>query len=302
MARVLFIGLGSMGSPMACRLLEAGHDVTVVDLDDAKVASLSARGAIAAPNPRVGTSNAEVICTLVPADQHLHQVAFGENGFLANMSPGTTVVDFSTVSPQSFEEVALAAEHRGGAAFDAAVGPGPAAAAAGTLTIMVGGDEELVSRHRDVLDAVGNQVVHCGTRGSAKAVKIANNLVSAVTMLMNTEAMLLAVKAGADPRKLVDVMQGTIADNRIASTVFPSQVFTREFGFGFTVELMRKDVALAESMATETGVPFSFGRLALDTFTTVCESGGEVDVLRVVELLEAGAGAVLETPTPPPSS
>jgi 3-hydroxyisobutyrate dehydrogenase-like beta-hydroxyacid dehydrogenase len=231
---------------------------------------------------------------MVPADQHLIDVALGENGAVRGMRPGATYIDFSTVSPEAFNRVASEVASAGSYAFDAAVGPGPASAAEGTLTLMVGGDPELVERHRPVLDVLGNRIVHCGTLGAGKAVKIANNMVSGISLLMNAEAMALAVKAGVEPRKLVEVMEGTLAASAMGLKVFPQKVFTRTLDLGFALELMRKDLALASSMATSLGVQTSLAAKALDRFTEACEGGHATsDTLAMVEYVEKEAGVVI---------
>ncbi len=301
MPRIAFIGLGNMGFPMARRLLDAGHEMVVHDLDAQRVTMLVNDGAKSAESPAAAAQGSEIVLTMLPANQHVEDAVLGTTGIINTIDPGAVFIDFSTISPTTFTKVAEQVEAKGAAAFDAAVGPGPEAAADGTLTIMVGGDADLIERYRPILDVLGNRIVHCGSRGAGKAVKIANNLVTGITVVMDTEAMLLAAKAGADPRVLVEVMSGTLANNTIATTAFPNRVFTRNFTPGFKLSLMRKDVALANSLAEDLGTPLTLGTHTLAALSEACDRGwGDDDVFRFVELLEEVAGLQLpDHPAPP---
>lgn len=292
MTEVAFIGLGNMGLPMAKRLLDGGYRVTGYDASEARADLLRASGGRNADSPMDAASGADLVLSMLPADRHVEEVVAGPKGIIHSVQNGATWIDFSTVSPRTIQDLAKQMQGKGVQVWDAAVGPGPDAAAAGELTIMLGGDSDLPDTHEKILALLSSRIIQCGKLGSAKAIKIANNLVTGVCWIMNAEAMLLATKAGADPKVLANVMKGTAANTAIGTVMYPEKVLAerRNYEPGFRLALMHKDIALALALAQEVGLHLKLGEETEKLLNETLKRGwADDDVSRVVELLEEAA-------------
>jgi len=210
-ARIGFVGLGRMGRPMALRLVAAGLDPLVHDVDDSACRPLAERGARVAASAREVGERSDVIGVCVPADAHVRAVCEGADGVLAGARPGTVVAVHSTVRPATVLALGRAAAARGVGVVDACVSGGEAGAADGTLVHMVGGDAAHVERCRPLLEATGARVVHTGRLGSGTRTKLCNNAMNYVAMHAVWEAVALARKAGVD--------EGTLAEVTIAAGI-----------------------------------------------------------------------------------
>ena len=210
--RVGFIGVGTMGGPMAANLIRAGHALTVYDVVPAAMEALVGQGARTAGSPREAAAAGETVISMLPASRHVVAAMFGPDGAIEGLRPGATLIDMSTIDPGTTRRVAEAVGAKGARMLDAPVSGSSTGATAGTLTIMVGGDLATLNGQRDLLGAMGTNVIHCGPIGMGETVKLANNLVSGVTMAAVAEAFALGVKAGADPRILFEVLSKSSAN------------------------------------------------------------------------------------------
>ncbi|MDO8212247.1 NAD(P)-dependent oxidoreductase [Conexibacter sp. CPCC 206217] len=297
-----FVGLGAMGTPMAGRLLDAGHTLVVHDLDDVAVAALVARGAQQASSPRAVADASEIVFVSLPSPAAVRAVALGADGIAsagAGASAGArTYVDVSTTGPQTAEEVADALAANGIGVVDAPVSGGPAGAAAGTLTFMVAGADDAVARVRPLLETLGKAIFHVGARpGQAQTTKVINNLVSAACIAITSEATVLGAKAGLDPAVLLDVVGVSSGSNNAALDKFPKQVLTRRFAHGFRLELMAKDVRLCLEEGRRQEVPMLLGGMVdqLWRLAAAQEPDG-ADCTAFTRMIEAWGGAVVASP------
>lgn len=297
-----FIGVGTMGRPMALNLLRAGHALTVYDVVPAAAAALVAHGAAITGSPREAAAAGEVVISMLPASAHVAAAMFGPDGAIAGLCPGATPIDMSTIDPGTTGRVAAAVAARGARMLDAPVSGSSTGAADATLTIMVGGDAATLDGVRDILGALGANVIHCGPIGMGETVKLANNLVAGIAMAAVAEAFALGVRAGADPRVLFDVMSKSsgncwVLQNRPpVPGLVPTAPADHDFAPGFMADLMHKDLGLALAAGDEHRVPLPLTALARQLYALASAQGhGREDFSAIAKLLGDpatwGAGA-----------
>ncbi|HEX7303733.1 3-hydroxyisobutyrate dehydrogenase [Lentzea sp.] len=289
---VAFIGLGTMGRPMASRLLAAGWQLAVHDKDPEAVKPLLDDGAHPAGSPADAAEGASFIITMLPNGQHVLDAVTGEHGALAGASPGTVLIDMSTINPLTSRNVATAARARGVEVLDAPVSGSSAGAADGTLTIMAGGDAGVLDRSRDLLSVLGTKIVHCGGPGMGSAVKLANQVMAAASMVAVAESFRLAQSLGVDPRLLHEVSTAGSGDSWSLRTrpPVPGVVATSpaDHGFrpGFKGDLMRKDLDLALSAAASAGLDLPLTSAVHDLYADLAAAGlGDRDFSAVIDVL-----------------
>ncbi|HEY4027664.1 MAG TPA: 3-hydroxyisobutyrate dehydrogenase [Candidatus Dormibacteraeota bacterium] len=293
--KVGFVGLGTMGLPMASNLIGAGHALRVYDVDPGRMRELEQSGAEPCGSPGHAAAGADVVITMLPAARHVLAAMLGTEGVVERLRPGATVIDMSTIDPGTTKRVAEAVTARGCRMIDAPVSGGEAGARAATLTIMVGGDAETLDAHRDLLRALGTRIVHCGPAGLGQTVKLANNLLTGTSMIAVSEAFALGIRGGADPRTLREVIEsssGNCWSLRMAPVpgLVPEAPVNRDFAPGFKVDLMHKDLGLALSAGSELGLPLTLTALAHQLYGLASRHGyGQLDMSAVARLLE-GAG------------
>jgi 2-hydroxy-3-oxopropionate reductase len=249
-----FIGLGVMGAPMARNLLEAGHTLVVHSRSPGPVESLTEAGAEAVPGPREVAERADVVITMLPDSPAVEAVVLGEGGVLEGASEGDLLIDMSTIHPTVAEAVARAGGERGVGVVDAPVSGGDVGAREGTLSIMVGGEDDDVERARPLLEVLGKTIVHVGGHGAGQVVKACNQVVVAVTIAAVSEALVLGSKAGVDPERILDVLGGGMAGNRVME-VRRRNFLEHDFTPGFRIDLHHKDLNIALESGDAYGVP-----------------------------------------------
>ena len=292
-----FIGLGNMGNPMASNLIKAGHKLTVHDLRRESAVNLLEMGADWADTPRDAATGNEVVFTSLPGPREVDAVVLGEGGVLEGTVQGSIYVDLSTNSPNAIRNVHRICAEKGVAVLDAPVSGGVTGAAAGTLALMVGGDEAVFHRIRPALDAMGGHVAYCGAIGAGMIVKLCNNLVSMGNGVLLAEALTMGVKAGVELSVLADVLSnGSGASYRLASS-FCNTLFTDNHEPGFALGLAAKDVRLATDLGRELGVPMDLSNLVDQRHVEAMFRGwGGLDSVVVAYLQEERAGVQLRIP------
>ena len=252
--KVGFIGLGIMGKPMAWNLMEAGHELVLYTRTKEKAGELAAGEATVADSPKEVAENSDVLITMLPDSPQVEEVVAGEDGVLEGIKEGSLLIDMSTISPVVTRELAEKVRQRGASMLDAPVSGGDAGAKKGTLSIMVGGSEENFERARPLFDVMGETVTHVGPSGTGQVVKACNQIVVALTIEAVSEALVLGSKAGVDPAKVIEVLSGGLAGNRVMEAK-GENFLEHEFSPGFRLELHRKDLGIALSAGREYGVP-----------------------------------------------
>lgn len=252
--KVGFIGLGIMGKPMATNLMEAGYELVLYNRTLEKAEELAEDGAAeVAANPREVAENSEIIVTMLPDSPDVRNVVAGEDGVLEGIREGVLVVDMSTISPVVTEELAARVRERGASMLDAPVSGGDVGAIEGTLSIMVGGSEEDFERARPLFEVMGNTVTHVGPTGAGQVTKAANQVVVALTIEAVSEALVLGSKGGVAPEKILEVLSGGLAGNKVME-VKREKFLARDFEPGGKVEFHRKDLGIALAAGREYGV------------------------------------------------
>ncbi len=293
-----FIGLGSMGSRMATRLLQAGHSVIVYDTDSTASGALEGQGASRAESPRQVADEAATVLVSVPSPGISRMVAVGENG-LATGKAIKTYVDVSTTGPTAAAQIAAELAPFGIGCIDAPVSGGPGGAEAGTLTFMVSGSPSQIDGVRRILDVLGSRIVQVGEQpGQAQSAKVINNLLMAGALVLTGEAVSLGVKAGIDAETLLDIIDTSTGQNNAASTKFPRQVLTRQFAHGFRLDLLAKDLRLCLDEARMLGVPMPVGTAVEQIVEiSVAQNQPDADCTEVVRVIEGWAGVAIEKQT-----
>jgi 2-hydroxy-3-oxopropionate reductase len=251
--RVGFIGLGIMGRPMALNLLRAGYRLVVHNRTREKESELVSEGAESADSPRAVAEASEVVITMLPDSPDVEQVYLGEDGVIAGARAGQLLIDMSSIAPAVARAVAEAAAGVGADALDAPVSGGDVGAREGTLSIMVGGSDAAFKRARELFDVLGKTVVHMGGPGAGQTAKACNQILVAVTIEAVSEALVLASKAGVDPERLIEVLSGGLAGNRVME-VRRRNFLEHDFTPGFKLALHHKDLGIALRTARELGV------------------------------------------------
>ncbi len=258
-----FIGLGTMGRPMAGHLKAAGHSVHVYARKSATIESLKTDGFVVCDSPRQVAEQSEVIITIVSDTPDVEAVLFNTNGVAAGLSAGKTVVDMSSISPIATQDYAARIAKLGCEYLDAPVSGGEVGAKAASLTIMVGGKPEVFERIKPLFELMGKNITLVGDIGAGQITKVANQIIVALNIQAVGEALLFASKAGADPAKVRQALMGGFASSKILE-VHGERMIKRTFNPGFRIELHRKDLALALDGARKLG-------LALPNTATVAE-------------------------------
>jgi 2-hydroxy-3-oxopropionate reductase len=251
--RVGFIGLGIMGMPMARNLMEAGYELVLHNRSPEKAEELGKEGATVAATPREVAEKSDVVITMLPDSPQVREVVAGENGVLEGISEGALLIDMSTISPVVTEELAEALKEKGASMLDAPVSGGDVGAIEGTLSIMVGGEKEDFERARSLFEAMGKTITHVGPVGAGQVTKAANQVVVALTIEAVSEALVLGSAGGVSPEKILDVLSGGLAGNKVME-VKREKFLSHKFDPGFRSELHHKDLGIALAAGREYGV------------------------------------------------
>ena len=285
-----FIGLGIMGKPMAKNLIEAGHELVVFNRTQSKAEELAGDGATVAGSPREVAEQSDVIITMLPDSPQVEEVLVGENGVLEGIKEGALVVDTSTISPVVTEELAAKVKEKGASMLDAPVSGGDVGAIEGTLSIMVGGSEEDFERARPLFEAMGKTVTHVGETGAGQVAKAANQIVVALTIEAVSEALVLGSKGGVAPEKILDVLGGGLAGNKVME-VKREKMLTHSFDPGFRIELHHKDLGIALAAGREYGVTLPVTAIVDQMLQNLRMRGrGDRDHSALLTLIEDSSG------------
>jgi 3-hydroxyisobutyrate dehydrogenase-like beta-hydroxyacid dehydrogenase len=290
--RVGFIGLGAMGLPMAKRVVGAGYRTFSTFHKRREPADeLAGLGAQLLPSAAEVARACDVVITILPADAELKLVALGPSGLLEGFSPGKILIDMTTATAMSLQEVEKALAAAGGRVLDAPVSGGTPAAAQGTLTIMVGGEAALLEECRPLLETMGTRIIHVGPVGQGKVVKMINQVMAALHLLTIGEAFALGVKCGADPQVLYEVIKVSSGYSKMMDLRLPDFLLAGRFEPGFKLDLMKKDINLAVDSAQAAGVSLVLTAEAARIFAAASAAGlGGADFSAAAQFLAEMAG------------
>lgn len=291
MQRVGFIGLGTMGRHMAKNIAKAGFPLSVYARRDDAAREFVEAGATRATTPAELARQCDVVVSIVTADQQVREIVGGEHGLATGLSKGKLWLDMSTIGPATVREVGEKVAATGARMIDAPVSGGPWGAEAGTLAIMCGGEAVDYERALPIMQAMGKHLFHCGPLGSGQVVKLVNQMIGGGIMTLIAEGLTLAAKAGADPAQMVDVLSVSSGNSTLLEARGKKFLLADQFTPGFMLELMRKDMALAVSLAQECKVPTPVAAGALQQYTAAMNQGFEkLDFAAVAKVYEQAAG------------
>jgi 4-hydroxybutyrate dehydrogenase/sulfolactaldehyde 3-reductase len=286
-----FIGLGTMGRPMARNIQKHGHPMVVFDVVEAVLAPLIEAGARTAGSPSEVAAASDVVITMLPDAPDVERVAFGSDGIVEGLRPDAVYVDMSTIDPATTRRIGKAFAERGLRTMDCPVGRTQDHAVAGTLLLMAGGDAAVIEQARPVLMCMGDILVHCGELGCGQAMKLTNNCLAASILAATCEALVTGVKAGLSLDLMREVIAGTMAANAALSISLPKKALRGDFAPGFMVQLAHKDVRLALDLARSLGIATPLGSAALAALADARAHGmGRDDVSSLLRLREREAG------------
>ena len=252
--KIGFIGLGIMGKPMSRNLLKAGFELVVYDVDETAVKIIEKAGAKPASSPKEVAQNSDVIITMLPKASIGKSVLEDENGILAGIKENSVVIDMSSVSPVASKEFAQLVEAKKCKFLDAPVSGGEIGAINATMAIMIGGDEAVVEKVRPILEALGKSITVVGPNGSGSVAKLANQIMVNLNIAAVAEALVLATKAGADPKKVFEAVRGGFAGSAVLEEKAP-MMYSRNFKAGGPIYINLKDITNVVATADELDVP-----------------------------------------------
>jgi 2-hydroxymethylglutarate dehydrogenase len=296
--KVGFIGLGAMGAPMAEHVVKAGfRTFTTFHKRREAADSLAAMGATLLASPAEVARAADTVITIVPADAELRDTVLGAGGLHEGFSPGKVLIDMTTATAITLQEIAAALTPLGVRVLDAPVSGGTTAAAAGTLTIMVGGDAGLLEQCRPLLASMGTRIIHAGPLGQGKVVKIVNQMMAAVHLLAIGEAFALGIRCGTSPETLYSVIKESSGYSKMMDLRLPGFLLAGSFQPGFKLDLMKKDVNLALESGRAERVPLLLASTASQVFAAASAAGkGGEDFSAAAQFLAGLAGVDLSRP------
>lgn len=290
--KIGFIGLGIMGKPMVRNLAKAGYELVVYNRSQGSTDEIAGEvtEATAAESPREVADQVSTVILMLPDSPDVDDVVFGKNGVLEGLNDGDLLIDMSTIAPATARSVAEAAAKRGAKALDAPVSGGDKGAIAGTLSIMVGGDADAFDRAKPLFEAMGKTIVHVGDAGAGQTVKSCNQVVVAIAYAAVSEALVLGAKAGVDPAKIIEVLNGGLAATKVMEMRGASMV-DHNFAPGFRVDLHRKDLAIALASARNQQVSLPTTALVSQLFDALSATGrGDLDHSAFITLIEELSG------------
>lgn len=293
MKSIGFIGLGVMGEPMAANLLRKGYSVTVYNRSPGKEEELVKLGADVAGTPAEATRDADIVITMVSNDAAIEDIYYGVDGIIGALKPGTIVIDSSTISPKLSRKLAASIRERFSDFIDAPVTGSKPAAIEGTLLFMAGGEPQVVEAHRELLLAMGREVVYVGPSGSGSNAKLAHNTIVGINAAGLIEGMAIAAQAGIDASAFLRIVQAGGAASKQAD-LKGRKIIDRDFSVQFSLNLMLKDLRLSSELTDGIGVPSPMLGAAKSLFQVGQAAAlGDYDLAALSQVYEGWIGKLI---------
>ncbi len=290
--KIGFVGVGAMGGPMAINLIGAGFDVSIFDVAEARAKEIGAKGAKVCQTSAELAAQSDIVISSLPNAAIVQSVYAGENGVFANCKPDSVVIDMSSVAPQTTIEMAAVAREKGIHYMDAPVSGGVSGAEKGTLTIMVGADDETFEKTLPVLNVLGKNIYHLGGPGAGDAMKLVNNLLLGCNMAAVAEALVLGAKCGLTPKTMLEVIKVSSGNSYAFSAKMESFIMEDAYNKGFAVDLQYKDLNLARDAAKAHNAPLPMSEAAVKVFEGAREQGlNREDISSIIKVYEQQTGA-----------
>ena len=284
--KILIVGIGVMGAPMAKNIINAGFDVAVCDESKDALIEFQDSATITSTIPAEAAVNRNVIITVLPNSDIVENVLFGENGALVSVDPNSLVVDMSTGSYNKTMKIAEKIEKLGQKFIDAPVGRTPREATSGQLLVMVGGEEQQVKELDGIFKAVGDTIIHVGETGCGLKAKLVNNYMAMINNVVTAETLSLAYSVGLDVGLMAGLMSTTAAGLGQLNTNYPKKVLSGDLKPDFPIFMAIKDLTMAIELAESHDAAPEFGMLARKTFEGAKEKGmGSLDQTAIMKYL-----------------
>ena len=286
-----FLGVGNMGQPMAEKLIDGGHRLTIFDINEAAMQPLLDRQAGRATSPEDLANRHEIVFVSLPTLNAFRSVVFGENGLLQGKTM-KILVNTCTVGVKFLKEIETALAANGVAIVDSPISGGPVGARAGTLSVMVSGDPAAVAAVRPLLSLWGPTLTIAGDRpGAAQVLKLTNNILCAVALAATSEAFVMGAKGGLNPEVMLAAINAGTGNNIATQTMFPRAVLTRDFHYGAAMHILMKDIDLAIEQGEELGVPMWVCQATRLMFKhAIFADSANADLTNIVRFVEREAG------------
>lgn len=294
--RIGYIGLGALGKHLAGSLLRAGFPLTVYDIDASCALDLGKAGATCAGSVLETARASDTVITCLPSPEVVTQVVAGEGGVLEGLAPGGTWIDMSTNDLHELQRLAALGAERGIATLEAPVTGGVHRAAAGMITVIVGGKPEVYEAHRPAFDAMGGRIFYAGELGQASVIKVITNMLAFIHLVADGEALMLAKRGGLDLRLAWEIIKASSGNSFVHETE-GQLILNGSYNINFTMDLVRKDLHFAHMMGREFGVPLELAGLTEQIFARArAMYGGGAQSPMVVKMLEDAVGTDLRAP------
>ena len=294
--RLGFIGIGNLGMHLAGSLLRSGYALTIFDLNKAAAKTLLAAGARWADSPAEVGKVSDTVFTCLPSSKAVSAVVSAANGVLAGLAAGGTWIDMSTNDREETIRLAALAAAKGVAALEAPVTGGVHKAAAGDITVLVGGDQKVYEAHLPMLQAMGGEVIHMGPLGSAAVIKVITNMLAFINLVAVGEALMLAKRGGLDLAQSFHAIKASSGNSFVHETE-GQLVLNGSYNINFTMDLACKDLGFATQLGRNFGVPLEVAGLVEQTFIRArSQYGGGAWSSQVVKLLEDAMSTDLRAP------
>ncbi len=291
--RLFFIGVGNMGNPMCANLIKAGYPVTVFDVTKAKTDNLVAMGAVWVNSLAEGAAQADVVMASLPGPAQVREVMLGEQGVLAHVKAGATVIDTSTSAVELVRELVALAKSKNVTFLEAPVTNAVDMAALGRLSIFVGGDQACFEKHKPIFDVIGEKIFHVGEPGNGATIKLLTNLLWFVSAAAIGEGLMLGAKAGIPLHTVWEAIKSSAGNSWVAQHDVPS-IFAGHYDPSFSLALCCKDLGLINDIAKSQGYELPMGSKAQSLFQEAMKTyGPDAAELHVVKLLEERVGHML---------
>ena len=289
--KVAFVGVGTMGAPMARNLLKGGFELRVFDVNAEAAGRLASAGATRAASPAEATRGVDAAITMLPNSEHVETALFGRDGLADALAKGSLYIDMSTIAPTVTDRIAARMAERGVDMVDAPVGRLPQHAAEGKLLVMAGGSAEAVERARPLFEKMGDTIHHCGPVGMGARMKVVNNFMSIALNALTAEALTLAERSGLDPELARKVMLGTAAGQGHMGGSYPSKVLKGDLTPGFMIDLAHKDLGLALDLGKSLGLALEVGGASRSAYDAArAEGRGREDWTAIYAMMRGKTG------------
>lgn len=294
--KIGFIGLGTMGLPMARNIIKNEYQLIVYDTNSSRIKLLASNNSVVRANsPGEVGKYADIVITMLPNPDIIKDVTVGKGDLFSNMGEGTIWIDMSTSDPVLTQGLGEQAAELGINSLDAPVARSSKEAETAELMIMVGGNEKDFAKVEPLLRLMGNDIFYCGPLGTGHTMKIVNNLLGMIVLEANNEALVLGTKAGLKINTMLEVLKKTNVWNRHLENTFPSTVFQRNFEPGYKTVLAEKDLGLAKQLATDVKTPLPCGMLVREMMTTaIAEGYGDENFTSIIKPLERIANVKIQ--------